>query len=241
MKEGLTISFLILIYLNSNGSSYANYQSEQKIKERLMEYAEEKYGGDFTEMSYRRAVDKTRSYDLCLKDSQGRIFNVSEDASSGFHYDDYLECIVDHKMHDYLLEHLDGMSNDFNISIMSSMNVFTDKVTLEKMTIDECIKEFGLSSLIFVCHFDESNGNIAERGKELVDIYRKLCDIGAEVINFNVIVTSGEDSEVKNILTNMRDLYTGCWYTCKNVKEYVSDAFVSIDSVEDLLNLVKEG
>ena len=239
VKKVIIFGFALMFMIIS--SSGCIYENNTENKERLMAYAVEKYGGDYTEMYYQRAVDRTRSYDLCLKDSKGRLFNVSEDAGSGFQYDDYLESIIDYKMRNYLIEYLGEMVNDFNISAMTSMNVFTDLETLEQMTIEKCIEEFGLSSLIFVCHFDESKGNIEEKSEELVEIYKKLCGIDTNVINFNVVVTTGDNSEVKQVLENMRGLYTCCWYNFKGVQEFISDALTPINSVEDLLSLVKEG
>lgn len=236
----LLMSMFLMVGVSGCMNTNKYSKEDMEIKARLMQYAEEKYGGSYQEVSYRTAADYTRSYDLCLKDSKGRIFNVSEDASSGFQHDDYLESIVDDKMRKYLLEYLDGMLNEYSISAMTSMDIFIDKESLEEMTINECIDKFGLESLVFVCQFDETKGRIKDRGEDLVKIYQKLREIGSKVINYNVVVTAGDDSEVKNIFKNMRDLYTGCWYTCKNVKEYIADAINPINTVEDLNLLVKE-
>ena len=213
---------------------------DKKIKSELMQYAVTQYGGAYEEVFYETASDATQNYVLCLKDGQGRIFNVYEQGKTGKRTDDYKNCIVDVKMREYLSSYLDLDIEGASISVMAVMNVNVDVDKVESMSLSECIEQFGLYSLVFVCHFDEKAGTITANGEALVDAYQKLCELDTDTVDFNVVVTSGDSSSVFNILQNMRHKYSGSWYSCEGVKEYISEANPKLDTLEDLNALVKE-
>ena len=213
---------------------------DNKIKSELMQYAVTKYGGVYEEVFYETAADATQNYVLCLKDEQGRTFNVYEQGKTGKRIDDYKNCIVDVKMREYLTSYLGLDIEGASISVMAVMNIKVDVNKLESMSLSECVEQFGLYSLVFVCHFDERAGSISTNGEALVNAYQKLCDLDTETVDFNVVVTSGESSDVISILQNMRHKYSGSWYNCEGVNEYISEANPKLDTLEDLNALVKE-
>lgn len=217
-----------------------NNDVDREIKSALMQYAVAQYGGEYEEVYYETAVDATQNYVLCLKDEQGRIFNVYEQGKTGKRTDDYKNCIVDAKMREYLSSYLDLDIQGASISAMAVMNINVDVDKLESMSLSECIEQFGLYSLVFVCHFDEKAGSISDNGEALVKAYQKLRDLETETVDFNVVVTSGGSSNVSGILQNMRYKYSGSWYSCEGVKEYISEANPELDTLEDLNTLVKE-
>ena len=221
-----------------NTNQYSDVDKE--IKSELMQYAVTQYGGTYEEVFYETAADATQNYVLCLKDEQGRVFNVYEQGKTGKRTDDYKNCIVDAKLCEYLTTYLDINIDGASISSMAIMNINVDVEKLESMTINECIEQFGLYSLVFVCHFDGNAGSISANGEALLNAYQKLCNLNTETVDFNVVVTSGGSSDVTSVLQNMRHKYSGGWYSCAGVKEYISEANPKLDTLEDLNSLVKE-
>lgn len=242
MKKIFLLLMSMFLMVGVSGCMNTNKYSKEdmEIKARLMQYAVDKYGGEYTEIYYQRAVDSTRSHTLCLEDKKGRIFNVYEEFNPEYRYDDYLECIVDDKLKDYLLDSLsDELSKD-SIGILSVSYVFDDLQRIEEMSLKECMEEFNLSKLIFVYHFEGEKGSIVENCDTLLKVYQKLRDMNFRNIVFNVVVTSGDSSEVNSVLQNMRYEYTGSWYSCENVQEYISKSNPNLQTSEDLKCLVKE-
>lgn len=221
-----------------NTNQYSDVDKE--IKSELMQYAVTQYGGIYEELFYETAADATQNYVLCLKDEQGRVFNVYEQGKTGKRTDDYKNCIVDSKITEYLSSYLDLDIQGISISAMAVMNIDVDVDKLESMSLTECIEQFGLYSLVFVCHFDEKNGSISTNGETLVNAYQKLRELDTDTVDFNVVVTSGESSDVTSVLQNMRHMYSGSWYSCESVKEYISEVNPKLDTLEDLDSLVKE-
>lgn len=245
MKKIRAISIILLILIIVTGAcgcmkinQYSDVDKE--IKSELMQYAVTQYSGVYEEVFYETAADATQNYVLCLKDEQGRVFNVYEQGKTGKRTDDYKNCIVDVKMSEYLMSYLGLDIDSASISVIAIMNIDVDVEKVESMTLDECIEQFGLYSLVFVCHFDEKSGSISSNGEALVNAYQKLRELDTDTVDFNVVVTSGESSDVTSVLQNMRHKYSGSWYSCESVKEYISEANPKLDTLEDLNSLVKE-
>ncbi|MBQ1187067.1 MAG: hypothetical protein IIX54_05215 [Clostridia bacterium] len=243
MKIVRAISILISIIIIVTGvcgcmntNEYSNVDND--IKTELMEYAVEQYGGTYQEVFYETAADATQNYVLCLKDEKGRIFNVFEDGESGRRTDDYKDCIVDSKMKAYLSNYL-GLE-EAAIGVMAIMNIDIDVAELETMSAEECINKFGLYSLIFAYKFEGNKGSIANKGQEVVDIYTKLSGINTSTIDFNVVATSENAPSVDEVFENMRHRYSGSWYSCEGVQEYISTANPQLTTLDDLKSLVKE-
>ena len=213
---------------------------DKAIRSQLMQYATEKYGGEYEEIFYETAADATQNYVLCLRDSKGRVFNVYEHAKTGKQTDDYIDSIIDNKMREYLLGYLDINITNSAIGAMAVMNVDVDIDVLENMSLEECMDRFGLYSLVFVYHIEGEKGSIYDQGEYLVEIYHKLRNLKTDTIDFNVVVTSGDASGVMDTLQNMRYKYSGNWYSCSGVQEYISAANPQLDTHEDLKCLVKE-
>ncbi len=221
-----------------NTNQYSDVDKE--IKSELMQYAVTQYGGVYEEVFYETAVDATQRYVLCLKDSQGRVFNVYEEGKSGERTDNYKNSIVDDKMQKHLSERLNIEIKDASFSVMTVMNINVDVDTLEAMSLQECLERFELYSLIFACHFEGEKGSIYNQAEAILDVYRQLGEIKTETIDFNVVVTSGDASDVMDTLQNMRYRYSGSWYTCENVQEYISKANPQLITIDDIKALVKE-
>jgi len=215
-------------------------EADQTIRSELMQYAVYQYGGVFEEVYYETAADATQNYVLCLKDTQGRIFNVYENAENGIRTDDYKDSIVDAKMRSYLEDALikDGLCG--KIGVMAVMNVDSEINVLEVMSIQECVEQYGLYSLIFVYHIDGEKGSIKENAEKILSLYRKLQKIDTETIDFNVVVTSGEATKVEGVRTNMRHRYSGSWYAYEEVQEYISVVNPVIADVNALAALIEE-
>ena len=87
---------------------------------------------------------------------------------------------------------------------MAVMNIDVEVDTLENMSLEECIERFGLYSLVFVYHMEGNKGSISNQGDHLLDIYHKLRALKTNTVDFNVVVSSGDASDVSDILQNMR-------------------------------------
>ena len=239
-----TVSVLLIIFLligvcgcmNTN----QNKDIDREIRSELMRYAVAQYGGEYEVVFYQTAVDATQSYVLCLRDKDGYIFNVYEHAETGNKIDDYKNCIVDKKMNEHLMKFLEIDEKDTSIASMAVMNISEDVDVLKNMTLEECVDKHTLFSLIFAYHFEGEKGSIISKADVLLDIYNKLCTINTDTIDFNVVVTSGDASEVVNVLNNMRYGYSGCWYSRANVMEYISEANPTLNTLDDLKAIVKE-
>ena len=213
---------------------------DNKIRGELMEYATEKYGRTFEEVFYETAVDATHSYTRCLKDSRGRIFNVYQGGESGRRTDDYENCIVDYKVKEYLSELIGEDMGSGSIGVMAVMNITEEIDALENMSAEECIRRFGLYSLIFVYHMEGERGTIAENRNAVLEIYKKLSTLDTSTIDFNVVVTSGDPSRVAGVLENMRLKYSGSWYSYETVAEYISRVNPGLTPVYDVESMVEE-
>lgn len=221
-----------------NNNRYSKVDNE--IRAELMQYAVEKYGCKFEEVFYETAADATQNYVLCLRDEKGRVFNVYEDGKTGDRTDDYKNSIVNQKVYDYLKNYLSAECAAGEIAVKAIMNIAAEVDELEKMTAQECVDRFGLYSLVFVYHIDGAKGSIEANSVQIIEAYHKLRKFTGSSIDFNVVVTSGDAKNVKNVRMNMLHRYSRSWYVYEEVQEYIACGNPKLTDTESVLALIKE-
>ena len=223
------MSLFLIVYYNTDSVA---------IKERMMNYAIEKYGKDFTEVYFNRSDGMYAHHTLSLMDEDGLIFNVIED-SVDFRYDDYLNSIADNMVKGYIKDYLGSDLNGCTIGVMSDANIHSSVEDIQSISFDEYMREYKPSSLVFVCNFNGRLGSIYDKSEVLLRVNKKLHDLDFDVIDFNIVVTSGYSEDVNNVISNMRCFYSLPWYSCSFVEEYVECVGSEpIRSREDLYSMV---
>ena len=241
MGFGMFIVYAIILGIILTGCDMP-ITTDEATRRELKAYAEAQYEGPFTEVSYEPAADKTQSYVLTLEDGNGVVFNVSKGGESGKIVDDYINCIVDAKLSDYLRYRVDDIP-DATMKVMAITNIELDIATVQNMSAQEYIDSLSpLYSLIFVCQIDAKDGRsvIMDNADALLRIYNELTSFGSpEMIDFNVVSTVNS-AEVSHTIQNLRKEYDGAWYRFDGVSEYISTTG-KIYSANDLLSAIETG
>ncbi len=111
---------------------------------------------------------------------------------------------------------------------------------ISKMSLTECIENYGLNSIIFTCVINGEKGSIIENRNYILSIYEKLKTYHAKRIDFNVIVVNENNDEIDFIISTLRDSYTGNWYNLNSVAEYFSEVNPELENEELFYSMIKE-
>lgn len=224
-------SVLILILIFSMEITGCVNNSNKKIEE-MKQYAEEKYGKEFTVEDFYAAHDSTYNDVLTLSDGEA-LFNVVH-TEEGTIRDDYAEIVIYKKYKSHLIEAVN--LTDKNMEIYSAIFLINNKKVDYEYTFNTDIKTIindsdVLKSVVVIRVPDFENID----KDTLFDIYETILIDNPKLIDFNIIACDEIHPELKRSLTNMKRYYDNDWEEYSEIKNYVHTEDKNIESAELLL------
>lgn len=229
-------SVLILMLIFAIGVTGCMNNSNKKMEE-MKQYAEEKYGKEFTVEYFYAAHDSTYNDVLTLSDGEV-LFNVLCTDEDGLIRDDYAEMIIFKKYGEYLVQ--TNNITDKNIEIYSAILLINRGISnyeyVSNTDVKAIIEDSEVLKSIVVIRVPDFE-NIDKTS--LFDIYKTILADNPKVIDFNVIACDEIHSELEKSLTNMGIHYNNNWKEYSEIKNYIHIKDKDIKSAEFLISEVK--
>ena len=206
-----------------------NHNSELKV-ENMKNYAQSKYGYEFTVEYFQEAKDETYTNILSLSDGE-HIFNVYQ---GGDHEpsDDYPMIIASKKMVD-TLKKTENLGYDIYGYFMFS-NLNAKSLDYIKESDAETIhNDNKLLKTIVIVRVDD---DLSKCSEALFDIYKGIMAYNPKYIDFEVIQTCDVSAELRDTLSNIPALYDNTWDKYPEIKTYLSVTDTNISSSVELIN-----
>ena len=228
----LSILLLIIIIFVGVGCMNQNSAKQEIIKEKMYEYACDKYSQDFSVVNFEYAVrglDANRSDILTLSDGKGFVFNVThspDDKDCENLYDDYNDEVLEQKFADYFKNQIDL---DVSLNTVVMLEEDYDFEEINSLSVPKIINKKGLVKIIILVSTESEKGYILSHINDFYDFYNYIISLNPKYIDFEIVVSTNGDSELANVFSNPRIYYENDWNSYSNVKEYLSVDDVNLD------------
>lgn len=246
MKKIKNAVFIVAFVLGLVGmSGCANTEKHQNNRKIMKQYAEEKYGKEFEELSYLFAQDDYSTDRLALSDGKDFIFNVyhrPKDENFESLYDDYIEEAVNQKFCDYFAEKgvflFEGATYNLMVSLGNTEPLSLDEV--RGKTAAELREEYGVNYINLLCVVEADRGFIWDHAKQFYAIYNYLEEMSLNGVQMHIVVGKTSDKALMRCVKNPNLFYEDDWQTYKSVKEYLSITERGISDLNEFMSHTKK-
>ena len=220
----LCVLCLILFFsMFSALSGCAN--SNSKIQENMLTYANEKYNLQFTKIDFKKDYfDKQALYKLTLKDSKNIYFTVSalKHKNNYTYSDNYIDMKVSKKIQDHI-EKLDVFKECDGVFCINAIlkNRNYELKDIKDISFKDIIDTLTIEEINFIYNPIGKIGYILKNIENIYSMYFQICTLfDIENINFDVVVTDEKNDTLINCInTNTCPVYTSSeWYEKYNLQ-----------------------